>query len=72
MRALGQVRELMNVPGARYLLVGMARRCRIYQHLLEKSTSISRSVTSITNEAEIDQLSIRGVISIAEKALVFL
>ena len=68
MRALDQVRELMNVTGVRYLLVGMQRRCRIYKHLLEESAGRARSVTSITDEAEIDQLSIRGVISIAEKA----
>lgn len=68
MRALDQVRELMNISGARYTLVGMKRRCGIYKHLLEKKTGTAHSVISITDEAEIDQLSIRGVISIAEKA----
>jgi 2-dehydro-3-deoxygalactonokinase len=68
MRALDQVREVMNVSTARYMLIGMKRRCRIYTHLLEKRTGMARSVTSITDEAEIDQLSIRGVISIARKA----
>ncbi len=57
----------MQVTGGRFLLVGMERRCRIYQHLLEKS-GIAESVTSISAESEIDQLSIRGVISIARKA----
>ena len=68
MRALEQVRELMNVSAARYILVGMKRRCRIYTHLLENKTGMAHSVASITDEAEIDQLSIQGVISIARKA----
>jgi hypothetical protein len=55
------------VAGGRFLLVGMQRRCRIYRHLLEKS-GIAESVASITEESEVDQLSIRGAISIARRA----
>lgn len=68
MRALDQVRELLKASSVNFILVGMRRRCRIYEHLLRTKSSLARDVTTISAEADIDELSIRGVLSIAKKA----
>ncbi|MGA2614368.1 MAG: 2-dehydro-3-deoxygalactonokinase [Spirochaetia bacterium] len=67
-RALEQVKTLMDIHGVTFALVGVGRRCSIYRHLLEKTIRTTNSTFSITREEEIDQLSIQGIISIAEKA----
>jgi len=58
----------MDSHGVTFALVGVGRRCSIYRHLLEKTIRTTNSTFSITREEEIDQLSIQGIISIAEKA----
>jgi 2-dehydro-3-deoxygalactonokinase len=67
MRALHQVRELMGLSSTSFILIGMKHRCLIYEHLLKTKVSPECNVSMITEEAEIDQLSIRGVLSLAKK-----
>jgi 2-dehydro-3-deoxygalactonokinase len=66
MRALPQVKELTGLDSDNFLLIGMKRRCRIYEHLLKSKIDPKCNVSLITSEAEIDHLSIRGVISLAK------
>ena len=68
MRALHQIRELMGLSSTSFILIGMKRRCRIYEHLLKTKVSLECNVSMITEEADIDQLSIQGVLSLAKKA----
>jgi 2-dehydro-3-deoxygalactonokinase len=67
MRAFAQVRDFMKVDGVHLVLVGMRRRCSIYRHLLRELMG-SAEVTCVTEESDIDQLSIRGILNIAERA----
>jgi len=68
MRALHQVRELTGLSSNSFILIGMKRRCRVYEHLLKTKVNPECNVSMITDEAEIDQLSIQGVLSLAKKA----
>jgi 2-dehydro-3-deoxygalactonokinase len=68
MRALHQVKELTGISSNNYTLIGMKRRCQIYEHLLKSKLVQGCTVKTITAEEEIDQLSITGVISLAHKA----
>jgi 2-dehydro-3-deoxygalactonokinase len=69
MEALHQVKELTGLSSSNFILVGKARRCLIYEHLLKQMIAdASLKVTIIDDEEKIDQLSIRGVISLAKKA----
>jgi 2-dehydro-3-deoxygalactonokinase len=66
MRALHQVQELTGLSSNNFILIGMKRRCRIYEHLLRSKINQKCHVSLITAEADIDHLSIRGVISLAK------
>jgi 2-dehydro-3-deoxygalactonokinase len=68
MRALHQVRELMGLSSTSFILIGIKRRCRIYEHILKTKVSPECNVSMITEETDIDQLSIQGVLSLAKKA----
>jgi hypothetical protein len=59
-RALHQIRELMGLSSTSFILIGMKRRCRIYEHFLKTKVSLECNVSMITEEADIDQLSIQG------------
>lgn len=65
MRAVGQSRDLGFQPEAGYILVGDERRCRIYKHLLKGYLGADSSIQTITDEAEIDSLSIKGSVYLA-------
>lgn len=65
MRALPQVQKLTGLSSDYFILIGMQRRCRIYEHLLRSKINPRCRVRLITAEAEIDHLSILGVISLA-------
>jgi 2-dehydro-3-deoxygalactonokinase len=71
MCAINQVRELMNLSSTNFILIGVKSRCSIYKYLLETKISPECNVSMITDEAEIDQLSIQGVLSLAKKASIF-
>jgi 2-dehydro-3-deoxygalactonokinase len=66
MRALPQVEELTHLSSDDFILIGIQRRCRIYEHLLRSKINPRCRVRMITSEADIDNLSIRGVISLAK------
>jgi 2-dehydro-3-deoxygalactonokinase len=69
MRALHQTQELTGLVTSNFVLIGKTRRCRIYEHLLKQLKSEPAShISIIDDEAEIDQLSIRGALSLAKKA----
>jgi len=68
MRALHQVKELTGLLSNSFILIGMKLRCLIYEHLLKTKVSPECNVSMITEENEIDQLSIQGVLSLAKKA----
>lgn len=69
MKALHQVKELTHLSSSNFILVGKTRRCLIYKHLLEQMINDkSLKVNIIDDEEKIDQLSIRGAISLAKKA----
>jgi 2-dehydro-3-deoxygalactonokinase len=66
MRSIPQVQELTGISPANTILVGHQRRCRIYEHLLRSKVNGQIQVRMITEEADIDHLSIRGVIRLAK------
>jgi len=68
MRALRQAQGLMDLPGTSFILIGAKRRCLIYEHLLKTKVSPECNMSMITEETEIDQLSIQGLLSLAKKA----
>ena len=71
MCAINQVQELMNLSSTNFILIGVKSRCSIYKYLLETKISPECNVSMITDKAEIDQLSIQGVLSLAKKAGIF-
>lgn len=69
MQSLHQVKELTGLTASSFILIGKTRRCKIYEHLLKQMTgNPGLKVKIIDDETEIDQLSIRGVLSLAKKA----
>lgn len=68
LNAFRQVDSMVRGKNIRNLiLVGSSRRTRIYQTLIE-TLNTEFTVRSITNSDEIDDLSIRGMLSVAKKA----
>jgi len=51
-----------------FVLVGQENRCKILAYLLKKYYAITGNIKSIYNEEDISQLSIKGAITIAQKA----
>jgi 2-dehydro-3-deoxygalactonokinase len=67
MRAINAFEVLGFPVRTRYILVGDPQRCRIYEYLLQAKLKIADAVTCITDVSEIDSLSIKGAIFLAEK-----
>ncbi len=67
MLALNQLELLTNAPSRNFVLIGLEKRCRLYEHILKERIS-DASISSITDETEIDSLSINGILHIAKKA----
>ncbi len=65
MGPLSQVREMSPGSQSSFVLVGSARRCRIYEQLFKARLGSSTSIVSVSNDEDIDQLSIRGVLHLA-------
>jgi 2-dehydro-3-deoxygalactonokinase len=60
--------DLLNLPKkATFVLIGYKRRCKIFKYLLQKFYGITE-VKEIFEKDEVDMLSIRGAVTIAEKA----
>ena len=66
LRSIPQVQELTGISPKFFILVGIKRRCRIYQHLLCNKVDSNYQVRMITSEEDIDHLSIHGVITLAK------
>jgi 2-dehydro-3-deoxygalactonokinase len=69
MRALKQIQPVFGLEISNFILVGKPNRCRIYEQLIlmEKGGS-NCSVRIIDDDAMIDQLCIRGALSLARMA----
>ena len=68
LRAFSRIRGVVDLSRARVVFVGSERRCRIYEHLLRASHDIIGAATVVSEEGEIDRLSIRGVLYLAKRA----
>jgi 2-dehydro-3-deoxygalactonokinase len=53
--------------GNHYALVGNGERCRLYQYILKRRNP-NAHIQTISDDSEIDQLSITGILSVAKKA----
>jgi 2-dehydro-3-deoxygalactonokinase len=69
MRALRQIQTVFGLESSNFILIGKPRRCKIYEHLIMQEKGASNcSMRVIDNEAMIDQLCIRGALSLARIA----
>ena len=69
MRALQQIQTVFGLESLNFILIGKPRRCKIYEHLIMQVKGGSNSsMRIIENEAMIDQLCIRGALSLARIA----
>jgi 2-dehydro-3-deoxygalactonokinase len=69
MRALRQIQTVFGLESSNFILIGKPRRCKIYEHLIMQEKGASNcSMRVIDNEAMIDQLCIRGALSLARTA----
>lgn len=71
MRPLAQVAQMSPRSLARFVLVGSSRRCRIYDHLIKRRLGATVSIATVSRDAEIDQLCIRGILHLAKRAGIF-
>jgi len=67
LRALNDFDLLGLSKKATFVLIGYKRRCKIFKYLLQKYFGITE-VKEIFEKDEVDMLSIRGAVTIAEKA----
>ncbi|MEG1516283.1 MAG: 2-dehydro-3-deoxygalactonokinase [Clostridia bacterium] len=67
MLAIRQLKLFDEHPSNNFYLVGNDERCKLYEYLLKRNDP-GANITSITDVAEIDALSILGVLKIASKA----
>jgi 2-dehydro-3-deoxygalactonokinase len=67
LRALHDFDQLGFPADTAFMLIGYKRRCRIFKYLLQKYYGI-KEVRKIVNKDQVDLLSIRGALAIAEKA----
>lgn len=67
MLALNQLELLTAAPSHNFILIGLENRCRLYEYILKERIP-DASISSITDVAEIDSLSINGILHIAKKA----
>ena len=66
MLAMKQMHMFAENPSNNYHLIGNEERCRLYGHLLRESDPRA-SIAAVTDVAAIDELSIRGILTIAAK-----
>nr|WP_294525998.1 hypothetical protein [uncultured Blautia sp.] len=67
MKALGQLESISSETPQEFVLIGQEERCRLYGFVLKQIFEKAR-ITTITEEAQVDSLSIRGILKIMEKA----
>ena len=66
MLAIKQLSMFAREPSNNYYLIGRADRCRLYSFVLRENDPRA-CVHSITDEAEIDELSIQGILQVAKR-----
>lgn len=66
MKALGQLESISSEEPQEFVLIGQEKRCRLYGFVLKQIFENAR-VTSITEENQVDSLSIMGILKIMEK-----
>lgn len=67
MKVFEQLKDICGEIPEQFLLVGLPERCKLYAYIL-KQMMPNMKVEIISDEKEIDILSIRGILDIAEKA----
>ena len=65
--AIHQMKLFTDKPSHDYYLIGNKERCRLYEYLIRSMDPEAKTV-SITDESEIDELSIKGILHVAGKA----
>lgn len=70
MLAIGQLDDFGPDFQKRFMFVGLSGRCRLYEHIVKQVFPEAR-VSAITDAAQIDQLSIQGILEIARRSGVF-
>jgi 2-dehydro-3-deoxygalactonokinase len=68
LKVIPQLSEIGTSKESSVILVGDPARCKIYDYLLRQSFSDSRTFIHVTDTKEIDNLSIQGILGIADKA----
>jgi 2-dehydro-3-deoxygalactonokinase len=71
MSIFSQVKDFTNLSITNYILIGPKFRCLLYKYILETKISPGCDVNIIAEETQIDQLSIKGILSLAKKAKIF-
>lgn len=67
MQSVGQLKSQGIREVSDIILVGKEERCRLYEYILQKKFPAS-CIRSISDEKEIDELSIQGILAIARRA----
>ena len=67
MRCMRQLDMLADRLPESYCLIGKKDRCRLYEFILKEMDPNLR-ITSISDDAEVDALSVSGILSVAKKA----
>lgn len=67
MKALGQLESISNEAPTEFVLIGQEERCRLYGFVLKQIFEKAR-ITTIADEAQVDSLSIQGILKIMERA----
>jgi len=68
MRALNQFGHLGYPESKEVVMIGLPRRCAIYEHLLKSTPAAGARIRKITDPNAIDALSIQGAIHLARRA----
>jgi len=68
MRAFGQLERLGFPPPRELVMVGLPKRCAIYEYLLTEKLKLQARIIKITEPEAIDSLSIRGALELARRA----
>lgn len=68
-RILDEARERLNYPlETDFVLIGHKERCRIYEGMIGEKVSGSKTIRSIHEKEEVDQLAIHGALSILKRS----
>ena len=71
MRSLDSFRELKYPLNTPFIIIGKKRRCEIYRYLLKAKLKTDKNIELLTEDSDIEQLSIKGALHLAEFAGLF-